>query len=171
VEFAEVTPFLSAAKKVSDAGYTKWDTYSPFPVHHIESAMGLRRTILPYVVLGAGLTGAAGALVMQWWMNAIDYPINISGKPLWSLPANVPIIFELMVLLSAFAAVFGMLGFNKLPELHHPIFNSERFKRVTTDRFFIAIEADDPKFDANRTRSFVESLGGIHVELVEEEGA
>lgn len=169
VEFSEVTPFLAAAKKVRDAGFTRWDTYSPFPVHHIESSMGIRRTILPFIVLGAGLTGAGGALLMQWWMNAVDYPVNISGKPLWSLPANVPVIFELMVLFSAFAVVFGMLGFNKLPELHHPIFNSERFRRVTTDRFFIAIEAEDPKYEPSKTRAFAESLGGNHVELVEEE--
>ncbi len=169
MEFAEVGPFLSATRMVRDAGFKHWDTFSPFPVHHIEDAMGMRRTVLPFLILGGGITGAALGLVMQWWMNAVDYPLNISGKPLWSVPANIPIVFELTVLLAAFGAVFGMLGMNKLPELHHPLFGSERFKRVTTDRFFIAIEARDPKFDVDRTRSFVESLGATSIELVEDE--
>jgi hypothetical protein len=168
VEFETVQPFVDATKRVRDEGFTRWDAYSPFPIHHMESFMGMRRTILPFVVLGGGITGASLGLLMQWWMNAVDYQLIISGKPLFSLPANIPIIFELTVLLSAFGAVFGMLAFNQLPELHHPLFNSERFKRVTTDRFFIAIEASDPRFDVARTRTFMNGLGGTNVELVEE---
>ena len=169
VEFGEVTPFVEATKKTRDAGYSRWDTFTPFPVHHIEEYMGMKRTILPFIVLGGGITGCAIGILMQWWMNAVDYPLIISGKPLWSIPANIPIIFELTVLLSAFGAVFGMLALNDLPRLHHPLFSSERFRRVTTDRFFIAIEAEDPKFHMDETRRFVDSLGGDHVELVEDD--
>ena len=167
-EFDTPADLVRAANAVRGKGYKKWDCYSPFPVHGLDSAMGLRDTKLPWIVLAAGLTGCGLAVLMQWWMNAVDYQLIISGKPLFSLPANIPIIFELTVLLSAFGAVFGMLAFNKLPELHHPLFNSDRFKRVTTDRFFIAIEASDPRFDLGRTRSFVDGLGGVNVELVEE---
>ena len=106
---------------------------------------------------------------MQWWMNGVNYKYVISGKPLLSLPANIPIIFELTVLLSAFAAFFGMLLFNRLPELHHSVFSSRRFRRATTDRFFIAIEARDPAFDEEETRRFLAGLGGSEPEPLEEE--
>jgi len=172
VEFADVDSFVVAAERVRDAGYEKWDCHSPFAIHAIESAMGIKRTILPFIVLGGGLTGATLGVLMQWWMNAYDYPLNISGKPLWSIPANIPVIFELTILLSAFGAVFGMLALNKLPELNHAVFSSQRFRRVTTDRFFITIEAKDSAFEMNRTKSLMESLGGVGpVEvLLEEEG-
>lgn len=168
-EFDSVGPFLEAARRVRDAGYAKWDTYSPFPVHGIEQAMGMKRTLLPFLVLGGGLTGATVGVLMQWWMNAYDYKLIISGKPFWSIPANIPVIFELTVLLSAFGAVFGMLALNKLPELHHPLFTSERFHRVTTDKFFIAIEASDPRFKLEDTKQFLASVGGKHIEVVGEE--
>ena len=168
-EFDSVDPFMEATRRVRDAGFVKWDTFSPFPVHGIEGAMGMKRTILPFIVLGGGLTGGSLGLLMQWWMNAVDYKLIISGKPFWSIPANIPVIFELTVLLSAFGAVFGMLALNKLPELHHPLFRSERFQRVTTDRFFIAIESSDPRFKLEETMQFLSSVGGGNVEVIEEE--
>ncbi len=105
---------------------------------------------------------------MQWWMNAVDYPFHISGKPLFGLPANIPIMFELTVLFSAFAAFFGMWGLNGMPRLYHPLFTNRRFRRATQDRFFIVIEARDPQFDTEQTRAFLASLGGSEVEDVNE---
>ncbi len=129
--------------------------------------MGLRDTRLPWVVLGAGIAGATAALVMQGWMNAVDYPLVISGKPLFSLPASIPITFELTVLASAITAFLSMFAFNRLPQLYHPVFQSERFRRVTNDRFFLAVESADPQFDAERTEALLRRLGSRHVEWLE----
>ncbi len=159
---------IDACEQVRDAGFTRWDAHTPFPVHGLDAAMGLRGTKLPWLVLAAGLTGLGGALLMQWWMNAFDYPFRISGKPFFGLPAAVPVAFELTILLSAVAAVVGMLALNGLPRHHHPLFRCELFRRVTTDRFLIAVEAADPLFDPERTRDFLESLGGSPVEAVED---
>lgn len=168
VEFENVEAVLAAATKVRDAGYTRWDVHTPFPVHGMDRAMGIRYTKLPLVVLGGGLTGMGIGVLMQWWMNAISYPYIISGKPFFSLPANIPVIFELTVLFSALTAVFGMFGFNQLPQWRHGVFSSERFKRATDDRFFISVEAKDPKFDEKRTADFLAGLGGSQVESLEE---
>jgi hypothetical protein len=168
VEFETVDRVLTAAEKVRDAGFTRWDVHTPFPVHGLNDAMGIRQTKLPLVVLGAGISGAGLGLLMQWWMNAHDYRLIVSGKPFFSLPANIPVMFELTILLGAIAAFVGMIAFNNLPMFHHPIFNSRRFKRATTDRFVVVIEAADPKFDPVRTPAFLESLGGSAVERVED---
>jgi hypothetical protein len=167
-EFDSVDALISAARRVRDAGYLRWDAHTPFPVHGLDDAMGIRPTKLPWIVLIGGLTGAAGSLLLQWWTNAVDYPFVTSGKPAFSLPANIPVMFEMTILLSAFGAFFGMLVMNRLPELYHPLDTSERFRRVTADRFFIWIEAEDPRFDARRTRALLESLDGLHVEAVED---
>ncbi len=167
-EFATVNDIILAAEKVRDAGYKYWDAHTPFPVHGLSDAMGVRPTVLPYFVLGGGLTGAATGLLMQWWMNAVDYPLVISGKPLFGLPAAIPVAFELTILLAAIGAFVGMLVLNGLPTWSHPLLNNERFRRVTTDKFFISIEADDPKFDQEQTTSFLTSLGAEAVEEVEE---
>jgi hypothetical protein len=121
-----------------------------------------------WVVFFAGITGAGSAMLMQWWMSAVDYPLVISGKPLFSWPAFVPVMFELMVLFAAFGALLGMLHFNKLPMFFHSLFRSDRFERVTDDKFFISIEARDPKFDGESTVQFLEELGADNVELVED---
>ncbi len=168
VEFDNVDALVAAAGRVRDAEYTNWDVHSPFPVHGLDDAMGIRATMLPYIVFMAGAAGAAGALLLQWWTNAFDYPLIISGKPLFSLPANIPVTFELTILLGAITAFVGMLALNGLPQLYHPVFCSKRFRRVTTDRFFIAIEASDPAFDEEQTRAFLGSLGGTAVEAIRE---
>lgn len=173
---------ITAAEKVRDAGYRKWDTHSPFPVHGIDAAMGVRMTRLPWIVFGLGCCGLVAGLLLQWWTNATGaddfgfvptfvqgYNYIISGKPEFSLPANIPIIFETTVLLAAFGAVFGMLAMNNLPQHSNALFNSERFKRVTTDRFFVAIDARDPRFDATQTAAFLETLDGVAVERIEED--
>jgi hypothetical protein len=154
-EYATPHDLSRAASRVRDAGYTKWDTHTPFPVHGLDGAMGIRTTRLPYVVLGAAITGSSCGLLMQWWMNAVDYPIIISGKPFNSLPADIPVMFELTVLLAALTAFIGMLVANGLPRFHHPLFSSERFRRATTDAFFLVIQADDPRFDRARTEALL----------------
>ena len=155
---------IAACVKVRDAGYTRWDSHAPFPVHGIDKAMGIRMTVLPLLVFCGGITGTGVAVLLQWWTNAIDYPWVISGKPLFSLPANIPIMFELTVLFSALTAFLGMLVLNKLPKFSQPLLNSERFRGMTTDRFFVLIEADDPSFDKKATATFLKSAGATSVE-------
>lgn len=177
-EFHDVDHLLPAAMACRDRGFTRWDAYTPFPVHNLDKAMGVRPTILPWIVLVCGLTGLSLGLFLVWWTNASTveqaptflqgYPFIISGKPIFSLPANIPVIFELTILLSAFGAVFGMLGLNRLPQLHHPLFHKPRFARVTDDRMFIAIEADDPKFNRDEVHRLFASLGATAVEDVED---
>ena len=167
IEFDDPDNLVAAAEKVRDAGYTRWDAHTPFPLHGLDSAMGIRQTILPWIVFCAGLAGLTCGLLLQWWTNAIDYPFIISGKPLFSLPANIPVIFEVTVLFSAVAAFLSMLALNRLPELYHPTLKNERFRRVTMDRFFITVEADDPRFDRKETWDFLASLDGNAVEALE----
>ena len=167
VEFEDPHALLHACETVRDAGYQRWDAHTPFPVHGLNDAMGLKPSKLPYLALGGGVTGLGLALVMQWWMNAIDYPYVISGKPIFSLPANIPVIFELTVLLAAFGTFFGMLFLNGLPRFHHPVFYSERISRFSNDRFFISIEATDQRFDEHSTLKLLEGLGGTAVERLE----
>jgi hypothetical protein len=171
-EFDSAHDVLHAAERVRDAGYRKWDTHTPFPVHGMDKAMGLGDSRLGWIVICCAVTGLSGALLMMHWMNGVDYPIVIGDKPggaPGSLPSMVPILFELTVLLSAFGAVFGMLGLNKLPQHNHPVFESERFRAASDDKFFISIEADDPKFDVDRTRALLEKAHAAHVEVVEED--
>lgn len=171
VEFADAHALLHACEQVRDAGYTRWDAHTPFPVHGLNDAMGLKPTRLPYFVFLCGVAGCATGLALQWWMNAFDYKFLIAGKPIWSVPANIPVIFELTVLFSAFGAFLGMLALNGLPRFHHPVFHGELIGRVTTDRFVISLEAEDPLFDADKTREFALSLGGNTVEALEASGA
>jgi mono/diheme cytochrome c family protein len=138
-------------------------------VHGIDGAMGIRPTILPWIVLVGGLTGCAGALLMQWWMNAFDYPWIVSGKPLWSIPANIPITFELTVLLSAITCFLGMLVLNRLPNPAHPLDHLPRFARVTDDRFFLLIQASDPKFDLEQTKALLEGTQPVSLEHLPED--
>jgi hypothetical protein len=166
-QFAGPRDLYQACEKVRDAGFSRWDAHTPFPVHGLERAMGLRPSLIPWLVLILGLTFAAGAMVLQWWTSAVDYKLVISGKPLFSWPAFVPITFELGVLGGAVAAFFGMLALNQLPTLHHPLFGKKIFERVTDDGFFISIEAWDPKFDAEDNARFLDAIGAVRVELVE----
>ena len=163
-EFPTAEAMVEAAGGLRRAGYRKWDAHSPFPVHGLERAMGIRPTRLPWLVLLAGVAGAAAAIGLQWWTNAVDYPMRISGKPLFSLPANIPVAFELVILFSALAAFFGVLALNRMPQFGHAVFASPRFRRASSDGFFLSVEADDPQFDALRTRQLLESLGATAVE-------
>jgi mono/diheme cytochrome c family protein len=157
---------IAAARKVRDAGYTEFDCYSPFPVHGIDEAMGIKRTILPVLIFGGGCAGTLGGLLLQWWCNAYNWPWNISGKPAWSIPANVPIMFETTILLAVFTSFFGMWILNKLPQVWHPFFRNERFNHVTDDAFLLGIEARDPRFDAAATPKLLKDAGAISVDSV-----
>lgn len=166
-DFAKIDEFLGAVANVREAGFSKWDTHTPFVVHGLDAAMGIKPTKLPFLVLGAGLTGCAAGIGLQWFTNAFDYPFLISGKPLFSLPANIPVAFEMTILFAAITALLGMLAFNGLPRLSHPLHSSQLMRRATDDRFLISIEAADPNFDLVKTREFLESLGSLSVEAVE----
>ncbi len=165
-EFDSTAGLMRACETVRDAGYRRWDAHSPFPVHGLDAAMGLTPSKVPWIVLVCGLGGAIGGMALQWYTSAVEYPLVISGKPMFSWQAFVPVTFELGVLGGALGAVLGMLGLNQLPTLHHPLFNSTRFERVTDDRFFISIEARDPKFDMNATRALLEKAGAAAVETI-----
>jgi hypothetical protein len=167
-EFDNVDKVVRAAQMVRRAGFTRWDVHTPFPIHGIDYAMGIKPTILPWIVLCMGLFGLAGGILLQWYVNAYDYQFVISGKPFWSLPANIPVAFECTILCSAYTAVFGMLALNKLPMLYNPLFKIDRFRRVTQDRFFVAIDASDPRFDERRVTEFLNKLGALAVERVED---
>jgi len=166
-EFANEDALRKAARQVRDAGYKRWDCHAPFPVHGLDGAMGIRRTFLPWLALGGGIAGCVVGLGMQLWMNGIDYPFLISDKPLFSVPAFIPITFELTVLLAAFGAFFGMLILNNLPMHYHPLHASDRFRRATSDGFFISIESADPQFDVEKTQRLLNGAGAVHVEMLE----
>ncbi len=155
---------VAAARKVRDAGFTDFDCFSPFPVHGIDEAMGIKRTILPLLVFGGGFTGTVLGILLQWWTNAYNWPWNISGKPTWSIPANVPVAFETTILLSVLTTFFGMWILNKLPQVWHPFFRLERFGRVTDDAFLLGIEAKDQRFDLDKTTALLKDAGALEVE-------
>ena len=157
-EFATTEQLLAAATKSREAGYTHLDAYAPFPVEGLAEALGLRRTSVPLLTLLGGVLGGCAGFGLQYWASVINYPINIGGRPLNSWPAFIPVTFELTILGASLFAVFGMLALNKLPEPYHALFNAPRFARASQDRFFLCIEADDPKFDRLRTAQFLESL-------------
>jgi mono/diheme cytochrome c family protein len=165
-EYGDSEALIAAASKVSEEGFEKWDCYSPFPVHGIDPAMRIKRTVLPWIVLSAGLTGCATALLMQWWTNGYDYKYVISGKPFFSIPANIPITFELTVLFSAITAFLSMLILNGLPKLSSPLDHVKRFLRVSDDRMFVVIEATDPKYDPEQTKKLLEETKPLAIEEV-----
>lgn len=178
-EFDTPGAVMTAAEKVKAEGYERWDVCTPFPVHGMDKAMGVKRTILPVVIFCGGLTGTLAATALQIFTNSTGlhipvpipvtgYPFLISGKPLMSIPAFIPVMFELTVLFSALTTVFGMFLMNGLPRLSHPLFGSDRFRRVTNDRFFVVIEARDSRFLPGKTEAFLKSLNPLSVEAVEE---
>jgi Protein of unknown function (DUF3341) len=169
-QFASPKDLYHACEKVRDAGFTRWDAHSPFPVHGLDKAMGLGRSRLPYVTLIFGLSGAIGGFALQLWANGAAYPILVSGKPVLNWQPYMPVTFELGVLLAAISTVVGMLAFNELPMLFHPLFGSRAFERVTDDGFFISIESWDPKFNAIDTERLLKSLGATRVEVVKRSG-
>ncbi|HTH01883.1 MAG TPA: DUF3341 domain-containing protein [Vicinamibacterales bacterium] len=168
-EFDDTTALVDAARRTYAEGYRKFEAYSPFPIHDLFEAMHIRDKRVSLLVLLGGLTGMLTGLGLQIWVSAVAYPLNIAGRPYISWPMFIPVTFELTILFAAFAAVFGMFALNGLPMPYHPVFNVERFAmHASQDRFYLAIEANDPKFDRAATRSFLQSLGAKDVSDVEE---
>ena len=167
-EFANPAELLHAAQKLNDLGYKKFETWSPFPIHGMDDAMGLSGSKVPWITLGGGLTGLSIGLLLQWWTGAVDYPLVIAGKPYFAWQFALPVTFELSILLSAFGTVFGMFALNLMPRPYHPLDNVPAFKRVTDDKFFLSIEVSDPLFDMEKTKALLSELGGTGITDVEE---
>lgn len=170
-EFKSASALYKAAEKVHAAGFKKWDCYSPYPIHGLDGAMGIKRSILPWFVFIGGVTGCATAFALAYTTQVVIYPTIVQAKPanIFTVPAFFPIMFELTILFAGFATLFGLLGLIQLPRLNHPLFASRQFHRATDDGFFLAIEARDPKFSPNGTRDLLAGIGGANIELVEEE--
>ena len=166
-EFGTAEELLAGARRAYGEGYRAMDAYSPLPVEGLAEAIGFHRTRLPLVVLAGGVLGCIGGFFLQYYLSVVAYPINVGGRPLNSWPAFIPITFEVTILVASLAAVLGMLALNGLPMPYHPVFNVPRFALATRDRFFLCIEARDPKFDALATRAFLEGLTERPVSEVE----
>ena len=165
-EFKDTNDLLVAAAKVRDAGYKAFDCLSPFPIHGMDEAMGLKRSPLGWMVGIMSLVGAGLALLLQWWTSSVAYPLVISGKPFFSFQAYVPITFGIAVLLGALTSFFGMLALNRLPRLHHPVFYSDSSAKITDDGFFIFIESHDEKYDEKQSGDFLQGIGAVSIEMV-----
>jgi hypothetical protein len=169
-EFETAEQLIQAAEKARLAGYRAFETYAPFPVEGLSEAMALKRNAVPLITLLGGLAGGLGGFFFQYWVNVIAYPLNIGGRPFNSWPAFIPVTFELTVLGASLSAVFGMLALNGLPQPHHPLFNNDRFaKHASSDRFFLCIEARDPKFNLSDSSNFLKSLNAVYVSEVEDD--
>jgi hypothetical protein len=166
-EFDSPDALVAAARSAFAEGFRKMDGYSPFPVDGLAEALGFHRTRVPLIVLIGGIIGCLGGFFLQYWVSVIDYPINVGGRPLNSWPAFVPVTFELTILIAALSAFLGVLALNGLPMPYHPVFNVDRFELASRNRFFLCIESGDPKFDSDRTRKFLESVGSQGVYEVE----
>lgn len=167
-EYRDDAKLLAAAEKAHAAGYTVMDAYTPFPVHGLHAALGRRRrTRLPLITLAGGAAGVLGGLGLQVWVAAIEYPMNVGGRPWLSWPSFFPVTFECMILGAAVATLIGLFAACGFPEPYHPIFNTPGFERATNDRYFLCIESKDPKFDAQAVRAFLESTGAEAVSEVE----
>src|SRR5688572_31573419 len=166
-EFDSPNDLVHAARKTYEAGYRRINGYSPYPIEELTEAIGFTHTRLPLIVFIGGLIGALGGYFMQFYIQVIDYPLNVGGRPLNSWPSFIPITFEMTVLCAAFSAVLGMLILNKLPQPYHPVFNVPNFAMATRDRFFLAVEANDPKFKHDEVVGLLKSLNAIDVSDVE----
>src|SRR4026208_1820787 len=165
-QFDTTADTLHAAALVRDAGYRRWDVFTPFPVHGMDEAMGLASSKVGWFTFCGGVTGFSLGMLMIWWMNAYDYPITVGGKPLFSPIFSFPVAYELTILLGAFGSLFGMLFLNRLPRLYNPLFKSVNFAQVTHDKFFVVVEASDPRFSDTETRQLLERAGARHIEEV-----
>lgn len=160
---------IDIAETIAESGYQRFDTFSPFPIHGMDKAMRLNKSKLGWIVAGHGILGLVGAFLLIYFTMVIDYPLNISGKALANIPAWIPVMFELTVLLSAFGAVFGMFFLNGLPKLNHPLFNSENFKKATDDGFFVCIESDDPQFEESKVENLLQKAGATNIQKIFDE--
>lgn len=167
-EFDTPADVMHAAEQVRDAGFSKWDVFTPFPVHGMDKAMGMKNSKVGWFSFIGGVTGYTTGMLMIWWMNAYNYPILIGGKPMFSPFGAFPPSYELTILFGSFGAILGMLFMNRLPRLHHPLLKHKRFALATHDKFFVVIETEDPKYSPTETRKLLESAGSKLIEVVEE---
>jgi Alternative complex III, ActD subunit len=167
-EFDSAASVLSAAEKVRDAGYRRWDVFSPFPVHGLDKVMGLKNSKVGAFSFLFGAGAFVGTMLLIWYCNDFDYPILIGGKPMFSPPMSVVPSYILLVLAAALGAFIGMIALNQLPRHSHPLFDYKRFQLVSRDKFFLVIGANDPQFAETETRKLLETIGGAHIELVED---
>lgn len=167
-EFDSAAAVLSAAEKVRDAGYKRWDVFSPFPIHGLEKVMGLGNSKVGWFSFLFGGGTFIGVLLMIWYMNDFDYPIIIGGKPMFSPPMSVVPAYILLVLMAGMGTFIGMIALNELPRHHHPLFAKKRFELVSRDKFFLVIGSKDPKFSETETRKLLEDIGGGYIEIVED---
>jgi hypothetical protein len=165
-EFETPGALVHAAKTAYQAGYRKMDTYSPYPLEEAWEAIGHHDRRLSLIVLLGGIAGGCTGYGLEYWVHAITYPVNVAGKPLNSWPQFIPVTFELTILFAAIAGVIGMIALNGLPTPYHPAFNIERFEHATQDRFFLMLEAEDPKFDRQGTMDFLKGLNPSEVNEV-----
>jgi len=168
-EFDSPAAIFRAAEKVRDAGYRRWDVFSPFPVHGLDKVMGFSNSGVGWFSFIFGAGAFIGTMLLIWFCNDFDYPILIGGKPMFSPPMSLVPSYILLVLASALGAFIGMVALNQLPRHHHPLFNKKRFELVSRDKFFLVIGANDPKFSETETRKLLEEIGGAHIEMVEDE--
>jgi hypothetical protein len=167
-EFNTPADAMHAAEKVRDAGFTRWDVFTPFPIHGMDKAMGIKNSKVGWFAFIGGVIGYTSGMLMIWFLNAVDYAIPVGGKPMFSPFGAFPPSYELTILLGAFGAIGGMLFLNRLPRLHHPLLKHRRFEQATHDKFYVVIECEDPKFSEAETRKLLEEAGSRHIELAEE---
>jgi hypothetical protein len=168
-EFESPATILRAAEKVRDAGYRRWDTFTPFPIHGMEKVMKLGNSLVGWVSLAMGAGAFLSVVGLIWFANAFDYPLIVGGKPMFSEPMTFVPAYIMLIMGSAIGALVGMLALNQLPRLHHPLFANKNFALVSRDKFFLAIGATDPKFSETETRRLLEEIGGANIALVEDE--
>ena len=166
-EFDSAAAILHAAEKVRDAGYSRWDVFTPFPIHGMDRVMGLKNSLVGWVSLFMAAGAFFSVVGLIWFTNAFDYPLLVGGKPMFSVPMTFVPAYIMMILGGAVGALLGMFAFNELPRFHHPLFNSERFALVSRDKFSLLIGSTDPKFSETETRKLLESIGGAHIEIIE----
>ena len=167
-EFDSPAAILAAAEKVRDAGYSRWDVFTPFPIHGMDRVMGLKNSLVGWVALAGGAFMFLNIVGLIWFANAFDYPLIVGGKPMFSVPMTFVPAYIMMIMGGAGGALIGMLAFNELPRFHHPLFNSERFALVSRDKFSLLIGSTDPKFSETETRKLLEAAGSKRIEMVEE---
>ena len=167
-EFDTPADAMHPAEKIRDAGSRRWDVHTPFPVHGMDDAMGLKNSQVGWFTFMGGFTGFTGGMLMIWYMNAFDYPIVVGGKPLFSPMFPFPVCYELTILLSAFGSLFGMLFLNRLPRLYNPLLRNRRFLGSTHDKFVVVVETADAKYNETETRALLQSCGSKHIEMVED---
>ena len=167
-EFESPAAILHAAEKVRDAGYRRWDTFTPFPIHGMDKVMKLGNSLVGWVSLALGVGAFLSVVFLLWFANAFDYPIIVGGKPMFSEPMTFVPAYIMMILGSAVGALVGMLGLNQLPRLHHPLLDTKRFELATRDKFYLVIGGTDPKFNVTETTQLLKSIGGVQIEVVED---